>query len=47
MPFIQYFYTRYATETGETRKGKNAKLNFEAKGAKVFLHTAQTLPQPQ
>ena len=47
MPFIQYSYTRYATETGETRKGKNAKLNFEAKGAKVFLHTAQTLPQPQ
>ena len=47
MPFIQYSYTLYATETGETRKGKNAKLNFEAKGAKVFLHTAQTLPQPQ
>ena len=47
MPFIQYSYTLYTTETGETRKGKNAKLNFEAKGAKVFLHTAQTLPQPQ
>ena len=36
MPFIQYSYTLYATETGETRKGKNAKLNFEAKGATVF-----------
>ena len=47
MPFIQYSYTLYATETGETRKGKNAKLNFEAKGATVFLHTEQTLPQPQ
>lgn len=37
MPFIQYSYTLYATETGETRKGKSAKLNFEVKGATVFF----------